>query len=54
MGRIKSNDRQMTSEAKDDGTQVFFFPKNNPPISIRATSREEAERKLEALNRKEA
>lgn len=32
----------------------FFFPKNNPPVTIRATSQEEADKKLAALNTKEA
>ena len=44
--------RQMTTEtaARD---RVYFFPKNNPPVSIRARSAEEAERQLAALNKKE-
>lgn len=29
-----------------EGT-VFFFPKRNPPVSVRAASREEAESLLE-------
>lgn len=33
--------------------QVFFFPKANPPVSIRAINREEAEEKLKALTTKE-
>lgn len=31
----------------------FFFPKENPPVTITARSREEAERKLAARNKKE-
>lgn len=41
----------MDTEA-EDRSQVFFFPKRNPPVSIRATSLEEAERLLET-NHKE-
>jgi low affinity Fe/Cu permease len=28
----------------------FFFPKHNPPITIKARNREEADRKLAELN----
>jgi hypothetical protein len=34
-------------------SELFFFPKRNPPVSVRAASREEAERILEADKRKE-
>lgn len=37
----------------EEETELFFFPKNSPPVSIRAASREEAERLLEASNTKE-
>ena len=32
--------------------QVFFYPKNSPPVSIEADSQEEADAKLEELNSK--
>lgn len=51
--RIATNDRQMSTK-DGDGSEVFFFPKHNPPISVRAASREEAERILKANNEQEA
>jgi hypothetical protein len=45
-------DRQMASSERPE--REFFFPKSSPPVTIRATSREEAEKKLAALNTKEA
>ena len=41
-------DRQMASSERIE--REFFFPKNNPPVTIRAVSREEAEKKLAANN----
>lgn len=38
----------MKTEAPDR-EQVFFFPKNNPPLAIRAKNREAAERKLKDI-----
>jgi hypothetical protein len=49
---IDASDRSMDTERKDR-SQVFFFPKRNPPVSVRAASREEAEQLLETPNRKE-
>lgn len=40
------SDRQMKSEERE-----FFFPKANPPRTIKAHSREEAEKKLNAKNK---
>jgi hypothetical protein len=40
-------DRQMVAEGKS--TQVFFFPKHVPPVSIEAASLEEAEAQLQAI-----
>ncbi len=56
--RIASSDRSM-EPSKADRSELFFFPKRNPPVSIRAASLEEAERKLssellETPNPKEA
>jgi hypothetical protein len=38
---------------KGSRSRLFFFPKRNPPVSVRAASREEAERLLNT-NHKEA
>lgn len=46
------SDRSM-DQKRDDRSRVFFFPKRNPPVSVRATSREEAERLLETPNHTE-
>lgn len=35
---------------KTEEEQDYFFPKHNPPVTIRATSREEAEEKLKDLD----
>lgn len=46
------NNRAMTTEvAESNKGEVYFFPKNKPPVSIRANSREEAESILKALNK---
>jgi hypothetical protein len=45
--------RAMSTEKKDIEGEVYFFPKAQPPVAIRATSREEAERQLKALRIKE-
>ena len=50
--KLPANDRSMEAE-RADRSQVFFFPKHNPPTSIRAASRAEAERLLETPNPKE-
>jgi hypothetical protein len=41
----KYNDRAMQVDREEigDGNSVFFFPKNNPPVSVRANTKEEAE-----------
>jgi hypothetical protein len=44
--------RQATPEEAAD-LETYFFPKHNPPVSIKAASREEAEAKLAALDKKE-
>ena len=49
--KIVSTDRSMDAD-KADRSEVFFFPKRNPPVSVRAASREEAEKLLD--NKKEA
>lgn len=43
-----------SEDAVHEEDQAFFFPKANPPRTVFARSREEAERALQALNRKEA
>lgn len=50
--KIATNNRAM-SASEEDGKEVFFFPKRNPPITVRATSLEEAEKLLEDTNHKE-
>lgn len=47
-----ASDRSMDQE-REDRSRVFFFPKRNPPVSVRAGSREEAERLLETPNHTE-
>jgi hypothetical protein len=47
------NDRAMRA-AEPGEEQDFFFPKANPPVTIRAKTLQEAQAKLEALNKKEA
>jgi hypothetical protein len=44
-------DRQMVTD-NTGSEEVYFFPKHNPPISIRAKSQKEAEEKLAALDNK--
>lgn len=42
------------SPEPDTKEQEFFFPKHNPPVTIKAKNREEAEKKLATLdNQKE-
>lgn len=48
---LTASDRSMDTES-EARSQIFFFPKRNPPVSIRAKSLEEAERLLET-NHKE-
>lgn len=50
--RIASSDRSMDT-ANPDSTEVFFYPKHTPPTSVRAATREEADRILEASNKKD-
>jgi len=50
--QVMGNDRSMDTD-REDRSEMFFFPKRNPPVSVRAASREEAERLLEANNTKE-
>ena len=38
--------------AEEIPVELFFFPKHNPPISIKARSIEEAEEKLKELDAK--
>lgn len=33
-----------------DGEREFFFPRHSPPVTVRARTREEAERKLEEID----
>lgn len=47
----KAQDRSMDVSRGEGGT-LFFFPKRNPPASVRAPSRQEAEHLLD--NEKEA
>lgn len=42
------SNRQMRSDTTGEG-DLYFFPKNNPPVTIKAHSREEAEAKLAEL-----
>lgn len=46
----KYNNRQFKPEPEEKKTELFFFPKHNPPVAVSATSREEAEEKLQALD----
>lgn len=41
--------RQMETE-RPDTERLYFFPKNNPPVSIKARSQEEAEEQLAGIN----
>jgi hypothetical protein len=41
--------RQVTPEQEAD-LETYFFPKHIPPVSIKAASKEEAERKLQELD----
>lgn len=50
--KVAARDRSMDADP-EDRSRVFFFPKRNPPVSIRANSREEALEILEASNTKE-
>lgn len=47
-----ASDRSMDQE-REDSSRIFFFPKRNPPVSVRAATREEAERLLETPNHTE-
>lgn len=49
---VEAVDRSMDAR-RTERSQVFFFPKRNPPVSVRAASLQEAEVLLEATNRKE-
>jgi hypothetical protein len=49
----KYSDRNMTAGTvpeKNDAEEAFFFPKANPPVTIRAKSRKDAEEKLSTLD----
>lgn len=46
----KSYKNRAITPDKGDELQLFFFPKHNPPISIKAANREEAEQKLATLD----
>lgn len=50
MTKPTANNRSLQPAAGDE--RDFFFPKRNPPVTIRAKSHEEAEAKLDA-NKKE-
>ena len=43
--KLPASDRSMQPQ-REERSRVFFFPKHNPPVSIRAASREEAEKLL--------
>ena len=52
--------REMRTEREEEiapapfeDEMMFFFPKNNPPVSIKAKTIEEAEEQLAARNKKE-
>ena len=45
------NNRALTTDTEPK-KQVFFFPKNSPPVSVEAETIEEAEAKLEEINNK--
>ncbi len=47
---IETNDRQMKPKKAPERT--FFFPKANPPMSVKAASRAEAEKKLQAKTKR--
>lgn len=47
---LPASDRSMDVES-EVRSQIFFFPKRNPPVTVRATSLEEAERLLETNNK---
>lgn len=59
--KIRTNDRSM-SDVPVDERQSFFFPKHNPPVSVRAATFEEAQEiliaqdqeRLQVSNQKEA
>ena len=46
----KYSDRAMAVEKPE---REYFFPKANPPQTVTAASQEEADKKLEANNKKE-
>ena len=50
--QVPASDRSMEPE-REARSELFFFPKRNPPVTIRAASREEAERLLEDPNPQE-
>jgi hypothetical protein len=55
--KVAESNRSMAVDQADGG-ELFFFPKRRPPVSVRAASREDAERilaqqDLEATNAKE-
>jgi hypothetical protein len=47
--KIEAADRSM-DPVQGGRSRVFFFPKRNPPASVRAGSLEEAEQRLAAPN----
>jgi peroxiredoxin len=54
MKKPYSNRQMVTDDANRDDVVAFFFPKENPPVTINAHTLEEAEEKLAALNKKAA
>jgi len=44
--RTLADNRSMDVPAQDS-SRVFFFPKRNPPVSVRANTRAEAEELLD-------
>lgn len=44
--------RAMSTAVGWEALKEYFFPKANPPVTIKARSIEEAEEKLKALNNK--
>ena len=49
MKKAYSN-KEMRTDVLEE-REVFFFPKNVPPVSVRAVSREEADAKLAVINK---
>ena len=48
--KVPANDRSMQPATVGDGNRTFFFPKRKPPVSVRAASRDEAEKLVAGLD----